>query len=188
MGPIVSNLRYRESMAVVLSMALGLFASLPASAAVTKDRDLEIVGWVEHARLMDPDVNLKAKLDTGAQTSSLDVEIIKKFRKDDKRWVRFRLIDRQTGEEHIIVRERIRTVAIVMHDARRQSRPVVRMKICIAGRILNTEVSLIDRSEFAFPLLLGRRALQSFALIDPGNTFLSTPDCNPTGQEGSAAN
>jgi len=165
---------------------LALFASLSASAAVTADRDLEIVGWVERARLIDPDVHLKAKLDTGAETSSLDVEIIKKFHKNNKRWVRFRLIDRETGEEHVILRERIRTVSIVMHDAERQSRPVVRMKICIAGRTLDTEVSLIDRSEFTFPLLLGRSALETFALIDPGNTFLSTPDCKPMPEDGSA--
>lgn len=170
-------------MIVCFLLALG---AVPSFGAVTVNRDLEIVGWLERARLIDPDVNLKAKLDTGAETSSLDVEIIKKFRKGDRRWVRFRLIDRETGEEHVIVRERIRTVSIVMHDGERQTRPVVRMKICIAGRILNTEVSLVDRSEFAFPLLLGRKALESFALVDPGNTYLSMPDCNPAIQDGSA--
>ncbi|GAG98814.1 unnamed protein product, partial [marine sediment metagenome] len=50
---------------------------------------------------------------------------------------------------------------------------------CVANRILDTEVSLIDRSEFTYPLLLGRKALESFALVDPGNTFLSTPECQP---------
>jgi hypothetical protein len=186
MSPIVSGLRYRESLTVVFCALLALCSPLRA-AAITAKRDLEIVGWVERARLLGPDVNLKAKLDTGADTSSLDVEIIKRFRKDDKRWVRFRLIDRETDEEHIIVRERIRTVSIVMHDGERQSRPVVRMKICIAERILDVEVSLIDRSEFAFPLLLGRKALESFALIDPGNTYLSTPDCELPVQEGSTS-
>jgi len=172
----------------LLFCLLCVTGSPAAFASERVNQDLEIVGWVERARLMDPEVNLKAKLDTGAETSSLDVEIIKKFRKDDRRWVRFRLIDRATGEEHIIVRERIRTISIVMHDGQRQTRPVVRMDICIAGRILNTEVSLIDRSEFTFPLLLGRKALESFALVDPGNTFLSTPDCHPEIQEGSAGN
>jgi len=186
MSSIVSALRYREILAVILPMLVAFFAPLPAASAVTAKRDLEIVGWLERARLIDPDVHLKAKLDTGAETSSLDVEILKKFRKDDKRWVRFRLIDRETGQEHIIVRERIRTVSIVMHDGQRQSRPVVRMGICIAGRILNTEVSLIDRSEFAFPLLLGRKALESFALIDPGNTYLSKPECESTTLDGSS--
>jgi len=184
MSSIVTGLRCRESLAVVLSMLMPLYP-LIATAAITVNRNLEIVGWVERARLLDPDVHLKAKLDTGADTSSLDVQILKKFRKDEKRWVRFRLIDRETGEEHIIVRERIRTVSIVMHDGERQTRPVVRMKICIAGRILNTDVSLIDRSEFTFPLLLGRSALESFALVDPGNTYLSSPDCDPVVEDGS---
>jgi len=184
MSSIVTGLRCRESLAVVLSMLMPLYP-LIATAAITVNRNLEIVGWVERARLLDPDVHLKAKLDTGADTSSLDVQILKKFRKDEKRWVRFRLIDRETGEEHIIVRERIRTVSIVMHDGERQTRPVVRMKICIAGRILHTDVSLIDRSEFTFPLLLGRSALESFALVDPGNTYLSSPDCDPVVEDGS---
>ena len=39
------------------------------------------------------------------------------------------------------------------------------------------EVSLVDRGEFTYRLLLGRTALESFALIDPGNTFLSRPQC-----------
>ncbi len=185
MSPIEFCLHYCENPALVLPILLALFVSGPVAATVIVKHDLEIMGWVERVHLLDPEVNLKAKLDTGAETSSLDVEIIKKFREDDKRWVRFLLIDRETGEQHIIVRERIRTAAIVMQNAERQLRPVVRMRICIAGRILDTEVSLIDRSEYAFPLLLGRKALESFALIDPGNTYLTTPDCEPTPQQGS---
>jgi len=187
MSPIISCLRYCEFPTAVLCLLLLILVSLPAVADGAANRDLQILGWVEHARLLDPDVHLKAKLDTGAETSSLDVNIIKKFRKGGKRWVRFRLIDRETGEEHVIVRERIRTVSIVMHDAQRQTRPVVLMRFCIAGRILDTEVNLIDRSEFTYPLLLGRKALASFALIDPGSTYLTKPDCKLTPREGSVA-
>jgi hypothetical protein len=140
-------------------------------------RDLEIVGWVENAKLVDPGIGLKAKLDTGAETSSLDAAIVKKFRKDGKRWVRFRIIDRQTGQEYTVVRERVRTLGVVQHDGSTQTRPVVMMKVCIASRLVATEVSLIDRSEFNYPLLLGRNTLKSFALVDPANTFLSDPDC-----------
>jgi hypothetical protein len=134
---------------------------------------------VENARLTDPAIALKAKLDTGAETSSLDAEVIKKFRQDGRRWVRFRVSDRDTGEEFIIVRERVRTIGVVQHDGSRQTRPVVEMELCIAGRLMRTEVSLIDRREFIYPLLLGRSALESFALIDPGSTFLSEPVCRP---------
>ena len=148
-----------------------------AGKSFATEGDLEILGWVENARLIDPAIALKAKLDTGAETSSLDAEVIKKFRQDGKRWVRFRVSDRDTGEEFIIVRERVRTIGVVQHDGSRQTRPVVEMDLCIAGRLMRTEVSLIDRGEFIYPLLLGRSALGSFALIDPGSTFLSEPVC-----------
>ncbi len=157
---------------------LALFLAAGAHAAT---RDLLILGWIENAHLVDPGMDLKAKLDTGAETSSLDARIIKKFRKSGKRWVRFAVSDRESGEEFVFVRERIRTIGIVQHDGSRQTRPVVRMSLCIAGRTLSTEVSLIDRSEFIYPLLLGRSALASFALVDPASTFLSDPDCEPPG-------
>lgn len=139
--------------------------------------DLQILGWVENAFLADTGMELKAKLDTGAETSSLDARIIKKFRKSGKRWVRFAVTDRDSGEEFVLVRERVRTVGVVQHDGTNQVRPVVMLRICVAGQWLDTQVSLIDRSEFIYPLLLGRSALSSFALVDPGSTFLGQSDC-----------
>ena len=155
---------------------LGLL-TLPPTNSHAGTRDLEIVGWVENAILVDPGIRLKAKLDTGAETSSLDAGIIKKFRKDGKRWIRFRITDRQSGEEYVVVRERVRTIGVIQHNGTTQTRPVVLMNVCIANRLLATEVSLIDRSEFNYPLLLGRNTLKAFALVDPGNTFLSNPEC-----------
>jgi hypothetical protein len=157
-----------------VALLLFLFLSTQSLAAT---RDLEIVGWVENAILVGLGIGLKAKLDTGAETSSLDAAIIKKFRKNGKRWVRFRIIDRQSGKEYIVVRERVRTLGVTQHDGSAQTRPVVMMQVCIASRMLATEVSLIDRSEFNYPLLLGRNTLKSFALVDPANTFLSDPEC-----------
>lgn len=142
-----------------------------------ENRELEILGWVENATLIEPVIHLKAKLDTGAETSSLDADIIKKFRKHGKRWVRFSVSDRDSGEVFILVRERVRTISVVQHEGDSQTRPVVNMAVCIAGQIVHAEVSLINRSEFIYPLLLGRSALESFALVDPANTFLSEPDC-----------
>jgi hypothetical protein len=156
-----------------------LAAATQPSAAETAD--LRILGWVESAWLDDPGLEIRAKLDTGAETSSLDARIVKKFRKSGKRWVRFAITDRETGDEFVLVRERVRTVGVVQHDGSRQVRPVVTLRICIAGEWLETEVSLIDRSEFNYPLLLGRRALASFALVDPSGTFLASPGCAPAG-------
>ena len=169
----------------ILFITSFVFMSALSINAWANTLELKILGWVENAHLPDPGLELKAKLDTGAETSSLDARILKKFRKAGKRWVRFSVTDRESGEEFVIVRERVRTIGVVQHDGSRQTRPVVKLKICLAGTLLDTEVSLIDRSEFIYPLLLGRSALASFALIDAGNTFLSQPDCESP-QQGAA--
>jgi hypothetical protein len=91
--------------------------------------------------------------------------------------VRFAVTNPRTGEEHMLVRERVRTIGVVQHDGANQIRPTVVLQICVADRLLDVEFSLVDRSEFSYRLLLGRSALESFALIDPANTFLSPPRC-----------
>lgn len=148
-----------------------------AGGAAAAARDLVILGWVERVLLVDPGFTLKAKLDSGAETSSLDARIIKKFRQNGKRWVRFALSDPETGEERVLVRERIRTIGVVQHEGTNQVRPTVMLQVCIADRLLDIEVSLVDRSEFSYALLLGRRALRTFALIDTANTHLTQPQC-----------
>jgi len=155
-----------------------LVLSVSAPSVTADTADLRILGWVESAWLDEPDMEIKAKLDTGAETSSLDARIVKKFRKSGKRWVRFAVTDRETGDEFVLVRERVRTVGVVQHDGSRQVRPVVMLRICIAGEWFETEVSLIDRSAFNYQLLLGRKALASFALVDPGGTFLAPSGCS----------
>jgi hypothetical protein len=156
--------------------ALALLAAIPAGAGPSA-RDLIILGWVESVYLTDPGVRLKAKLDSGAETSSLDARIIKKFRQHGKRWVRFALADPASGEEYVLVRERVRTIGVVQHEGSNQLRPTVMLQVCVADRLLDIEFSLVDRSEFSYRLLLGRRALKTFALIDPGNTYLTQPRC-----------
>lgn len=162
---------------IVLQVILVIFC-LPAYGS-SDPSELKILGWVENAHLVDPGLDLKAKLDTGAETSSLGARIIKKFKKDGKRWVRFAVTDRNSGEEFVLVRKRVRTIGVVQHDGSRQTRPVVMLEICVDQTRMETEVSLIDRSEFNYPLLLGRTALASFTLVDPGSVFMGEAGCGP---------
>lgn len=160
---------------VLACFLLGLGAA--ATWAETPPRELIILGWVENVWLIDPGFTLRAKLDSGAATSSLDARIIKKFRKGGQRWVRFAVVNPRTGEERVLVRKRFRTIGVVQHDGINQVRPTVMLEACVADHLVDIEVSLVDRSEFSYRLLLGRSALESFALIDPANTFLSRPQC-----------
>lgn len=163
--------RSRTRATWLLPLLLGPLVALAAP------RDLLILGWVESVQLIGPGLTLEAKLDTGAATSSLDARIVKKFRKGGKRWVRFGILDPRTGEEVMLVRERVRTIGVVQHEGENQVRPTVMMRMCVAGELLEVEVSLVDRSQFSYPLLLGRSALEKFALVDPGGIHLSEPGC-----------
>jgi hypothetical protein len=57
------------------------------------------------------------------------------------------------------------------------------MEVCLAGNRREVEVSLVDRSSFEYPMLVGRRALKHFALVDSGETFLSAADCRDHGNK-----
>lgn len=168
----------------ILSIIALAYSLTVASDAPAESSDLRILGWVENVFLVDPGIEIKAKLDTGAETSSLDAHIIKKFRKGGKRWVRFSITDRETFEEFVLVRQRVRTIGIVQHEGKNQIRPVVKVEVCVDGATKKIEVSLIERSGFNYPLLLGRSALESFALVDPGSTFLAESDCHFQNSEG----
>ena len=78
-------------------------------------------------------------------------------------------------------------LGVVQHVGDHEVRPTVMMQVCIADRLLDIEVSLTDRSAFNYLLLLGRSALESFALIDPSETFLSDAECALPGPDAEAA-
>lgn len=167
---------------IIFIFLLTLILSIPAMAD-SERRDLDIFGWVEWAELMEGKIRMKAKLDTGAANSSLDATNIERYREDGKRWVRFTVTDPESEEKLIIERRLVRNVRIVRHGDEYQRRPVVKMDVCLGDRLQEVEVNLIDRSNFIYPLLLGRSALEQVALVDSGDSFLFGPTCHSTDNE-----
>lgn len=162
---------------MLILLVSGASVALADAAQAKASPSLPTLGWIENAYLIDPGFRLQAKLDTGATTSSLDARVIKTFRQYDKRWVRFAVRNPETGEETVLVRERRRTIGIVQHVGGNEIRPTVNVDICIAGARHPIEVSLVDRENFQYPLLLGRRALKDIAVIHPGEKFMGEGLC-----------
>ncbi|MDX5432969.1 MAG: RimK/LysX family protein, partial [Halomonas sp.] len=73
---------------------------LAAGAPALADEDKTVFGWVEKSTLEPWGVEVKAKLDSGALTSSLDARDIEIFDNEGEEWVRFRLelVDEASGE------------------------------------------------------------------------------------------
>jgi hypothetical protein len=148
-----------------------------AGAGEPEQYQLEVFGWVERVELLDGKLSMKAKLDSGAANSSLDATGIERFRRDGECWIRFTVTDPETEGRVTLEKPLVRNVRIVRHSGEHQRRPVVKMPICIGDQRREVEVNLIDRSNFIYPLLLGRSALEGYALIDSGQTFLFPPQC-----------
>ena len=140
----------------------------------------EVYGWIEPV-MLDPKRRwlMDAKLDTGADTSSLDARDIKRVRFRGQSYVRFTLVDPQTGEEVSLRRPFVRNVRIRRHNGEHQRRRVALMNVCLGSQERMIEVTLVDRGVFDYPLLLGRSALRGLAIVDPTVERTREPTCWP---------
>lgn len=164
-----------------LTGVLALVHAAGAGATTTVGTTKVIAGWLEKVQVsVAPDYRVTAKLDSGALTSSIHALDIEPFRKDGEPWVRFDLVLGGKKENPQVIRtERpvIRYVRIKEHDGNHNRRPVVDLDFCFAGHHYSTQFSLVDRSQFNYSILLGRRFLADTALVDSGITFATKPDC-----------
>ncbi len=158
-----------------------LLAGLALSAAPLPAVADRVFGWVENATVEPWGVAVKAKLDSGALTSSLDAREIETFEREGEEWVRFRL-KLEDVESEKVFSERLELP--LYRDLRvrgaggRDARPVVLMKVCMGDTVYEEQFSLRDRGEMLYPLLLGRRTISHLGLLDVRETFLQAPACD----------
>ena len=135
----------------------------------------EVVGWIEKVRIFPGDLTVKAKIDTGAQTSSIHCDCINFIhKKSGEDWVRFSITG-EKGKTQWLERKVIRTATIKRHFGKAQERSVV--KLGLGNVYKEAEVTLVDRSGLNYQLLVGREFLKEIYLVDPGDKFLVKPDC-----------
>lgn len=142
-----------------------------------------IAGWVEKISFHDNSLTTKAKLDSGAKTSSIFAKDIKKYKFKGENWVDFTLVLHDEDDiRHQIPMStpRARRVKIKNHDGDHDRRIVVELSFCFDGRHHKAEFTLADRSEYIYPVLLGRSFLKEVAIIDPDATFLTKATCKPS--------
>jgi hypothetical protein len=156
--------------------AVALLIGVSPITAVAHDGSLAAAGWVERAILFPGSVAVRAKLDTGARTSSINAVDPEFYEQDGRRWVRFALTGR---DDRTIVLERpvVRAATIKRHFFRSQERPVINLDICIGPVRKSVEVNLVDRTGLNYQLLIGRNFLKEALLVDAASTYLLPPDC-----------
>lgn len=135
-----------------------------------------ILGWREWLAL--PDLGLpaiKAKVDTGARTSTLHAFYVDTFRRDGQLYARFGVHPVQQradlvvhGEAPVIDRRQVSD-----SGGHREERYVIETRLALAGQAWPIELTLTNRETMLFRMLLGRTAIKGRALVDPEKSFLT---------------
>ena len=126
-----------------------------------------VIGAVEWALVEPSDLIMEARIDTGAETSSIHAEDIRLVEKDGKRYVQFSLLDRETGRRIPVERRLHRRIVVKQTtDAPPDRRYVVRMWVTLGESRLWLDVSLSDRDDFEYELLIGRNMLMDEFVVD----------------------
>ena len=134
-------------------------------------------GWRELVGLPDLAIPcLRAKIDTGARTSALHATRQRLFRIDDTDWVEFHVpvpgTDRSTRcKARVVDRREIRNTSGIAEE-----RIVITTNLVLAKRKWPIEISLANRDNMGFDLILGRTAVRRRRiLINPGRSYLAGP-------------
>lgn len=134
------------------------------------------IGWREWVRLPDfCETPVKAKVDTGARTSSLHAYDIAEFEREGHRWVRFSFHPNQRDEETEVGAE-ARVVdrrMVKPSSGHEELRYVVETRLQINEEAFPIELTLTRRDAMGFRMLVGRRAMRGRFLVDPRRSYRS---------------
>ncbi len=134
-----------------------------------------IVGWREWISLPALGIDaIKAKIDTGARSSSLHAFDVEEFDRDGTRWVRFVVHPLQRDSKTTL---RAEAPVLEFRHIRSSSghmshRPVVQVEIELGGQRWPIELTLAARDEMGFRMLLGREAVRGRFVVDPGRSYV----------------
>lgn len=136
----------------------------------------KLVGRAEKVRIYPGGITLKARIDTGAETSSLHVTSTELIFRNGEEWIRFTVTNLKGKTTHFERKiQRISTVK--RHHDEVQQRIVVLLGVCLGNIYRETEINLFDRGGLNYPLLIGRQFLSGIFIVDPAQKFSIKPDC-----------
>lgn len=135
---------------------------------------LPAIGWREWVKLPDLGVNsIKVKVDTGARSSSLHAYDLFEFEREGEKWIRFKLHPVQRSTNEIIQTEAkvLEFRSVRSSSGKAAIRPVIITNIELLGVIWPVELTLANRDEMGFRMLLGREAFRQRFFVDAGKSY-----------------
>lgn len=136
---------------------------------------VNIAGWREWVSLPELGIPfIKAKLDTGARTSTIHAFSVEHFRSGGRDRVRFGMhpLQKKKLPELFCEADILDRRMVSDSGGHRERRFIIRTPIRLGKEEWTIEASLTDRDGMLFRMLLGRTALIDRFMVDPAASFL----------------
>ena len=132
----------------------------------------EIIGSIEWIFMDPPGRNYRARVDSGAETSSLSANKMVEFERDGDDWVRF-TFDHDGTDDPVKFERPIKRVVFIRKDSSEQSerRVVIELDIRLGDQLQTTEFTLSGRGNMTYPVSLGRAFLMDFYVVDVSRSY-----------------
>lgn len=149
-------------------------------------QQLPLIGWREWVKLPKLGITrIKAKVDTGARSSSIHAVNIEQFVMDGVQKVRFQIAPVQHDVQQLVETEAILICQRTITDSggHQELRPVIKTTVSLGDCIWPIELTLTNRDVMGFRMLLGRQAIRDRFLVHSGHSFLQSSKVQPEGTE-----
>lgn len=133
------------------------------------------LGWREWVSLPNLGIqSIKAKVDTGARTSCLHAFSLETFDKNGKDWVRFGMhpVQNNIDEEIYCEAEIIDQRMVTDSGGHKEKRIVISTELVLPTHSWPIEITLTNRDNMNFRMLLGRTAMKRKVIVKPGRSYL----------------
>lgn len=145
-----------------------------AGARLRKAARLPVIGWREWVGLPGFGVDqIKAKVDTGARSSSLHAFALHAFTRDGQEWVRFSVhpVQRKALKMVVVEAPVLEYRSVRSSSGKSSLRPVVVTQLRLLDKTWPIELTLASRDEMGFRMLLGREAIRGRFLVDAAHSY-----------------
>lgn len=140
-------------------------------------KKLPVIGWREWVSLSDLGIDkIKAKVDTGARTSALHAFSLRPFTENGKNRITFEIHPLQHNTNQIVTctADVIDRREVTDSGGHTEKRYVITTPLTIAGQTWPIEITLTERENMLFRMLLGRSALRKHFVVNPARSFVTT--------------
>ena len=135
---------------------------------------VEVIGWREWVALPDLGISrIKVKVDTGARSSSLHAFDIEEFERENEKYVRFQIhpVQREDTVQVAAEAKVLEYRSVRSSSGKASVRPVILATVAWMGSAWEVELTLANRDQMGFRMLLGREGIRGRYLVDPGKSY-----------------